>query len=345
LTRLDAFGALLLARFREFFRESEAIFWSFVFPIVLSVALGLAFRERPAEVLPVGVVSGPGAAAVSEPLRASPRFKVVELNEAAAAQALRMGRVSLLVTVGEAGLEYRLDPGRPESALARLAVDDALQRAAGRREVLATRQTELREPGSRYIDFLIPGLIGLNILNGGLWGVGFNLVDMRIKKLLKRLLATPMHRGDFLAAQMLHRAVLMFVEVGFLLGFGRLALGVPIVGGWGAIFAVGVFGALSASAIGLLVASRANRIETVMGLMNVISLPMMIGSGVFFSVERFPEWLQPLLRALPLTALIDALRAVVLEGAALASQGRPLLVVAAWGALCFALGLRLFRWN
>jgi ABC-2 type transport system permease protein len=316
-----------------------------VFPIVLSVALALAFRERPAEVLPVGVVSSPGSAAVVEPLRASPRFKVLELDAAAAAQALRMGKVALLVTRGADGLEYRVDPGRPESALARLAVDDALQRAAGRRDPLATRQREVREPGSRYVDFLIPGLIGLNILNGGLWGVGFNLVDMRIKKLLKRLLATPLRRGDFLAAQLLHRTALMFVEVTFLLAFGRLALGVPVLGSWAAIFAVGVVGALSSSAIGLLVASRATRIETVMGLMNAISLPMMVGSGVFFSVERFPEWLQPLLRVLPLTALIDALRAVVVEGATLASQGGPLLVVAAWGVLCFAAGLRLFRWS
>jgi ABC-2 type transport system permease protein len=345
VTRLDAFSALCVARFREFFRESEAIFWSFVFPIVLSVALGLAFRERPAEVLPVGVVTGKGAAAVAGPLRALPRFKVLELDEAAAAQALRMGKVALLVTRGADGLEYRLDPGRPESALARLAVDDALQRAAGRADPLPARQAEVREPGSRYIDFLIPGLIGLNILNGGLWGVGFNLVDMRIKKLLKRLLATPMRRSDFLAAQLLHRSALMFVEVTFLLAFGRLALGVPVRGSWAAIFAVGAVGALSASALGLLLGSRANRIETVMGLMNAVSLPMMIGSGVFFSVERFPEWLHPLLRALPLTALIDALRAVVLEGATLASQGGPLVVVAAWGVLCFAAGLRLFRWN
>lgn len=345
MARFDAFFALCQARFREFFRESEAIFWSFVFPIVLSVALGLAFRERPAEVLPVGVLSGPGAAELAAPLRASPRFKVVELDEAAATQALRMGRLALVVTRREGGLEYRLDPGRPESALARLSVDDALQRAAGRADPLATRQAELREPGSRYIDFLIPGLIGLNILNGGLWGVGFNLVDMRIKRLLKRLLATPMRRSDFLAAQLLHRSALMFVEVTFLLAFGRLALGVPIRGSWAAIFAVGAVGALSASALGLLLASRATRIETVMGLMNAVSLPMMIGSGVFFSVERFPEWLHPWLRALPLTALIDALRALVLEGATLASQAGPLLVLAGWGALCFVAGLRLFRWS
>jgi ABC-type multidrug transport system permease subunit len=224
-------------------------------------------------------------------------------------------------------------------------VDDALQAAAGRTSPMPVRDTLVREPGSRYIDFLIPGLIGLNVLNGGLWGVGFHLVDMRMKKLIKRLLATPMRRPDFLAAQFLHRLALMLVEVAFLLGFGRLALGVPVRGSWLAIAAACVVGALSASSIGLLLGSRASRIESVIGLMNVVSLPMMIGSGVFFSVERFPEWLQPLLRALPLTALIDALRALVLEGAPLAAQGERLLLVAGWGAASFVLGYRLFKWS
>lgn len=342
--RLQAFLALIDARFREFFRESEAIFWTFVFPVVLTVVLAFAFRNRPIETLAVAVVDGPGAAALAEPLRASDRFRVLLLAEQEAHRALRLGKVALVVSRSDATLDYRLDTSRPESALARHEADAVLQRAAGRADALAARTTPVSEPGSRYIDFLVPGLIGLGLMNGGMWGMGFHLVDMRIKKLLKRLLATPMRRPDFLLAQLVLRVAMSFVELGFLLLFARIALGVPIVGSLPAAFAVGALGALVFGGIGLLLGSRAQRIESVMGLMNVASLPMTIASGVFFSVERFPALAQPLIRLLPLTALIDALRAVISEGAPLASQGVPLAILAAWGLASFALGLRLFRW-
>ena len=343
--RLRAFGALVDARFREFFRESEAIFWTFVFPVILTVVLAIAFRNRPVESFAVAVTEGPRAAELAATLGATGRFEVRRLDEAAAKDALRLGKIALVVLPAEPGVLYRLDPSRPESALARHEADAALQRAAGRTDALPSRQTEVSEPGSRYIDFLVPGLIGLGLMNGGMWGVGFNLVDMRIKKLLKRLLATPMRRPDFMLAQMTLRLWAMFIEVGFLLLFARFALGVPILGSWLAIFVVGGVGALTFGGIGILLASRAQRIETVMGLMNVVSMPMTIGSGVFFSVERFPASVQPLVRILPLTALIDALRAVTLEGATLAAQAVPLAILAGWGIVSFALGVWLFRWN
>jgi ABC-type multidrug transport system permease subunit len=346
-TRLDAFLAMCVARFREFYRESEVVFWSFIFPIILSVGLGIAFRNRPVEVLRVAVVEAPGAEALAAAVRAAPQLSATTLPDAEAAHALRMGRVALVVVParGGAAVAYRLDPSRPESVLARARVDDALQRAAGRKDPLGSQDVAVSEPGARYIDFLIPGILGMNLMSGGMWGVGFNLVDMRIKKLLKRLLATPMRRGDFMAAQMSVRLVFMFLETAFLLAFGQLAFGVPLRGSFAAVLGVGAVGALSFGGVGLLVASRATRIEAVMGLMNVVMMPMFVCSGVFFSYERFPDALQPLIAALPLTVLIDTLRAVILDGAPLASQAAHLLVLGAWGAVSFVLGLRLFRWN
>ncbi len=345
-TRGDAFLALCLARFREFYRESEVVFWSFVFPVILAVCLGIAFRNRPVEVVSVAVVDGPAASGIARTLGGTPALKAVVTDEAEAARELRMGRVALVVVPATAGsVTYRLDPSRPESDLARARVDDALQRAAGRADPLATRAEDVAEPGARYIDFLIPGIIGMNLMGGGMWGVGFNLVDMRIKRLLKRLLATPMRRADFMLAQMAIRLVFMVIEVGFILAFGHVAFGVPIRGSWASVLAVGALGALAFGGLGLLVASRARRIEAVMGLMNVVMVPMWICSGVFFSADRFPDALQPLIRALPLTALIDALRGVVLEGASLASQATPLAIVAAWGVVSFVVGLRIFRWH
>src|SRR5262245_39095609 len=203
-TRLRAFAALCVARFREFYREPEVIFWSFVFPILLAAGLGIAFRNRPPEQLPVAIVSGPGAERVADALRASPLLQVSLLPEAEAARALRLGKVALSVSPGGAGgaVDYRFDPSRPDAELARSRVDGLLQRASVREDPLRVREDRVSEPGARYIDFLIPGIIGMNLLNGGMWGVGFALVDMRIKKLLKRLTATPMYRSDFMLSIM-----------------------------------------------------------------------------------------------------------------------------------------------
>lgn len=352
--RLRAFRALCLARFREYYREPEVLFWGFVFPLLLSGALAVAFRDRPPSPSRATVLPGPGAERVLAGLRASPLVKAELADEAEAARALRMGRTDVVVAVlaglaatvdPAAAVEYRLDPSRPEADVARARVDDALQRMAGRRDPLPSRERRLSEPGARYVDFLVPGLIGMNLMGAGMWGVGYALVDMRIKKLLRRLLATPMRASDFMVAQMLSRVAFTFAEVAVLLGFAWLALGVPVRGSLASVMTVALAGSLCFGGLGLLSASRASKIETVTGLMNVIMMPMWIGSGVFFSVERFPEAAQPLLRALPLTALNDALRAVTLEGADLASQGPRLLLLGLWGGVSFVAGLRLFRWS
>jgi len=345
-TRLDGFLALCLARFREFYRESEVVFWSFAFPIVLSVGLAIAFRNRPTETLPVAVVAGPQAAVTAGVLARTPLLTASVMDEAAATRALALGRVSLVVLPrAGGGVEYRLDPSRSESAIARARADDALQRAAGRRDPVTSTVTEVREPGGRYIDFLIPGIVGMNIMSGGMWGVGFNLVDMRMKRLLKRLVAAPMRRADFLAAHLAMRLVFMFIEVSFVLAFGHWALGVPVRGSLASVFTVGALGALCFGGLGLLVGARARRMETVTGLMNVVMMPMFVLSGVFFSADRFPHVLQPLIRVLPLTALNDAMRAVVLEGARLSGLAAPVAILVVWTTVSFAAGLKLFRWS
>lgn len=343
--RLQAFTRICISNFRLFFREPEAVFWTFFFPLMLSIALGLAFREKPAEVVPVAVVAGPRAEDLAAKLKGHRSLKVTVEDEERAALDLRMGRVAVVVAPSGDGVEYRLDPSRPDSALAQHLTNEVIQSEAGRRDPVATQRREISEPGGRYVDFLLPGIIGMNLMNGGLWGVGFSLVDMRIKKLLKRMLATPLRRSDFIGAQMALRLTFVFVEIPFLLLVGHWLLGVPVRGSWGAIFLAGAIGSLTFGGIGMLLASRATRIESVMGLMNMVSMPMLLCSGVFFSSERFPEVLLPVIRVLPLTALIDALRAIVLEGAVLASQSGRLVIVAAWGVASFVVGLRIFRWT
>jgi ABC-type multidrug transport system permease subunit len=347
-SRARAFLALCLARLREYYREPEVLFWGFLFPLLLSGALAVAFRDRPQEPSRVLVLRGEHSAALERALLGAPLLESGPAGEEEAAAALRMGRADVVVSRpggGDAPVEYRFDPSRPEAGVARARVDDALQRAAGRVDPVTSRERAVSEPGGRYVDFLVPGLIGMNLMSAGMWGVGYALVDMRIKKLLRRLLATPMRPADFMAAQMATRVVFTFAEVGALLGFAWLALGVPVRGSLGAVMAVALAGAMCFSGLGLAVACRARKIETVSGLMNLVMMPMFVGSGVFFSIERFPAAVQPALRALPLTALNDALRAVTLEGASLSSQWPRLLVLAAWGGVSFLVGLRLFRWS
>ncbi len=341
--------SLVVTRLREFWREPTALFWVYGFPVLLAVLLGVAFREKPPEEVRVDVRLGGDTAdadggRVLESLRALPRF-VAEAHPAeACAERLRMGRSDLTVVPG-ASYEYVYDPSRPQSVLARHLVDDALQRAAGRADPVDASDRPAVEPGSRYIDFLIPGLLGMNLMGGGLWGVGFVIVDMRMRRLLKRLVATPMRRRDFMMAMVLSRLIFMLPEVILLLLAGIIVFQVSVVGGWASILGVSILGAIAFAGLGLLVACRTDRIETVSGLMNLVMLPMWLLSGIFFSHERFPEIAQPFIKALPLTMLNDALRAVILEGATLDSQVARLAGLAVWGAASFVLALRWFRWS
>ena len=346
--RWAGYWALLGARMKELWREPEVIFWVFAFPLLLALGLGIAFRNKPAEVTPIAVVSNTHAQSVIELLQRSSTKGSIHadvLDEKTAFDRFRLGQYSLVVTSDDNGLHYRCDPARPESVLARSQVDDALQTAAGRTSAVKTETTQSSEPGARYIDFLIPGLLGMNLMNSGMWGIGFAVVDMRQRKLLKRFVASPMRRTDFLLALGSSRLVLMIIEVALLLGFGVLAFRMKVEGSFLAILFVAALGAICFRGVGLLTASRAQKIETVSGLINLVMMPMWIFSGVFFSYERFPQIIQPLIKALPLTALNDALRAIILQGDSLSSQWVPLAVMAAWGGLSFVIALKWFRWS
>jgi ABC-type multidrug transport system permease subunit len=335
---------LWLNRMRSFYREPEAIFWTYGFPVLMTVGLGIAFRNRPPEIIDVDIEASPRAAQVKAQLDELDTFSV-EIHDADACyERLRLGKTAVVVKVGDP-FEYRYDPNRPESNLARTKLDDALQRASGRTDAVAVHDNLVTEPGARYIDFLVPGLIGMNILGGGLWGMGFVITDMRVKKLLRRLIATPMRKSHFLLAQIGGRLFFTIPEIVVMLLAGWLIFDVHIAGSIVAIFALGFVGALSFAGLGLLVSCRAQRIETISGLMNLVMLPMWLFCGIFFSSDKFPDAFQPFIAFLPLTHLIDALRAVVLEGAPLIEQGWHILVLAAWGAVCFVFALKWFRWT
>jgi ABC-2 type transport system permease protein len=346
--RWTGYYRLLQARMKELAREPEVIFWVFIFPLLLAFGLGIAFRNKPEDKVAVAIVNGPSAQQVQQLLQNSVQGNSIRadvLDEAQADDKFRLGAYALVIVPQENGVQYRFDPARPESVQARVQVDDALQAASGRKDVVQTSAVASSEPGARYIDFLIPGLLGMNLMNSGMWGIGFALVELRQRKLLKRFVATPMRRSDFLMALTSSRLVLMIIELGLLLGFGMIVFHMRVVGTFAAIFLVSALGAISFGGIGLLTASRAQKIESVSGLINLVMMPMWIFSGVFFSYERFPAVIHPIIKALPLTALNDSLRAIILQGASLSSQALPIAVLAIWGGLSFALALRWFRWS
>ena len=337
---------LTRVRYREFFREPEAVFWVFIFPVLLAAGLGLAFRNRAPDRTAVAVVGPAAADSLVQALRRQGQIDASRLSESAAGEALRNGDVAIVVVASRPNqVEYRYDDTRPESRTARLLVNDALQGAGGRRDLVAVRDQLIRERGGRYIDFLVPGLLGMNLMGSGIWGLGFAIVDARKKRLLKRLIATPMRRWQYLASFALSRLTLLFIEVGLLLGFAVLVFGVPMRGSLPLLVLICLLSSLCFASLGLLIASRAQTIEGASGLMNLAMLPMWIFSGVFFSSSRFPDAIQPFIQALPLTAVIDALRGNILRGAGLATIAPELGIIGVWMGLSFALALKLFRWR
>ncbi|MFH2008011.1 MAG: ABC transporter permease [bacterium] len=341
---------LTLARLREFGREPGAVFWTFGFPVLLAVGLGIAFRNQPPEKVRVAVV-GKGAEAdrTAERLANAKGITVVRLTQAKAGDSLGSGKVDLVVEAAPAGSPtpylFRFDAARPASRNARLVVHDALQRALGRKDVAAVADRTVTKPGARYIDFLIPGLIGLNIMGSSMWGIGYAVVLARRRRLLKRLAATPMRRSHFLLSYMLSRIVFLAAEVVALVAFGWLVFDVAVRGNLLALGVISLIGALSFMGLALLVAARPESTEVASGWMNAAMLPMWLLSGSFFSYERFPEAVLPLIRGLPLTAFNDALRAVINNGASLWQTWPELAILTAWGAVTFTLALKLFRWQ
>ena len=338
---------LTMVRFKEFLREPEAVFWTFAFPIILAVGLGIAFRNKPADVVVVGVVQGtPAGDSLARRLASASALKVRAMSDDSAARALRTGEVALVaVARGSAGVEYRFDDTRPEGRSARALVDDALQRAAGRRDPVVVTEAKVREKGSRYIDFVVPGLLGMNIMGGGIWGLGFAIVEARRRNLLKRLVSTPMRRSHYLASFVFSRFVFLILEITVLIGSAALFFDVPVRGSLVQLVVVCLLAALAFGGVGLLIASRARTIEGVSGLMNLTMMPMWVLSGVFFSSSNFPAIAQPFIKALPLTATNDALRATMLQGAGWSAVLPEIGVILLWLVVTFTLALRLFRWR
>lgn len=349
--RKSALGTLILARIRMFLREPAVIFWVFAFPAILAVALGTAFRDRPPEPPRVGVptdLTNGVAALASQRLQTldSDRVTLERATRQELADKLRKGAIDVIVEDAPDGsIAYHFDPQRAEGRMSRLVVDDVIQRGLGRQDAASVREVTELPKGARYIDFLLPGLIAMNLMGSALWGVGYGMVQERSKKLMRRFATTPLTRTQFLTSYIASRLVFLAVEVAFLVGFGALVFDVTIQGSLPLLFGVALLGVLTFTGFAVLCAARTSSVEVVSGFINALTLPMWLLSGTFFSYERFPEAFHPIIKLLPLTALNDALRAITNEGAGLVAIAPQLATLAGWGLLTFLLGVRLFRWR
>ncbi len=339
LTRVRVLGLL---------REPEAVFWVFAFPIILAAVLGFAFRSAGVKPSTIGLIE-PASQMLTQALESDEQIDLETYPSwDEGFKQLRKGAVDgLIMEGGEADDPPRLayDEARAEATTARLRVQRALTLAKSPGTDAPIDLEPVTETGSRYIDFLFPGLIGMNLMGTGMWGVGFAIADIRRKKFLRRLLVTPMRKSSFLLSFINSRLVFLFLELILLTSFGVWVLGIPFRGGLIAYLLICLLGAMLFSGLGILVASRARTIEGVSGIMNLVMMPMWLASGVFFSYERFPDWLHPILQLLPLTAVNDALRAVMLDGESLATQIPELIVMGVWAILCFVVALKIFRWE
>lgn len=345
---LSPLWQLVLSRVRLFLREPMAIFWVYGFPVLMMGALGLAFRDNPQERIVVDLIGSGDLTSIQRTLSTDKRFTVNVRPEEDWQKRLQAGKTDLVIERqsgdSSASLRFWDEPRRAESRLAHYAAEVVLLRSESSSSP-PIEVKHLEKAGSRYIDFLLPGMIGMGLMGGGLWGVGFVVVDMRVRKLLKRFLATPMRRSDFLLSLMLSRLIFTLADVVVLLAFGYFAFGVRCEGSYLDLALAVLLGGASFAGIGLLVASRAQTMETVSGLMNLVMLPMWVLSGVFFSSERFPESFQPLINLLPLTALNQMLRGIMLEAKPLWTLWPQLALLATYGIVTFAVALRIFRWR
>jgi ABC-type multidrug transport system permease subunit len=335
---------LTIIRLKEFGREPDVAFWVFAFPLLLTIALGFAFRDKPPDRIPVGVTEGPLAQQRLAALKKSPALipRIYSVEEGR--EELRRGEISLLVN-GDGAPVYRLDPTRPDARTARVETDSALQTSVGRRDAFQAKEEHVTEQGSRYIDFLVPGLLGMNLMGTGMWSIGFSIVNARLRKLLKRLVATPMRKSDYLLSHFASRLVFLVVEVASISIVAWLVFDVAIRGSLVLFALTCLIGGATFAGLGMLIGSRVDTLEAISGLMNVVMMPMWICSGVFFSYERFPDAVKPLIRVLPLTALNDALRAVINDGYGITHIAPQLGILLAWAIVTSVVGLKIFRWQ
>jgi ABC-2 type transport system permease protein len=338
---------LIIVQFKTFFREPAVLFWAVLFPIIMAWVLGIAFSNKGESLSTVYVISDSvipekitGEKVLGEASGNVYKIRFQKASEEEAIRAVKRGLITLFIEVRNDSLIYHFDPRNADAQLTHL----VLERSMAGVSSTNTSIDPLQSTGTRYIDFLIPGMIALGIMNSCIWGIGWTLVENRMKKLLRRMVATPLKKTAFFTSHMITRIVLGTLETILLIVFSYFYFGTRITGSIPAFIVVFLAGIFAFGGIAILMASRTSKAEVASGLVNAITLPMMILSGIFFNYHNFPDWAIPIIQALPLTLVADSIRSIFIEGAGLFDVLRPVLILCAIGLTAFAAGLRAFKW-
>jgi ABC-2 type transport system permease protein len=337
---------LTLVHFKTFFREPAILFWAILFPIIMAWVLGVAFANKQETVRTVYVVSSgtppenlSGEKVIGAETGNAFRIKFHNTTEEEALRAIKRGVISLYIQTTGDSIVYHFDPSNPDAQLTHLSLDRSISGDHTNAHV-----EPLKTIGTRYIDFLIPGLIGLGIMNSCIWGIGWNLIETRMKKLLRRMVATPLRKSVFLGSHILTRIILGSIETILLLLFAFFYFKISITGSIAAFILLFLTGVFAFSGIGILIASRTDKSEVGNGLVNAVTLTMTILSGVFFNYHNFPDWTVPIIQVLPLTLLADGIRAIFVEAAGLREVLVPISILTLTGMVTTFVGLRIFKW-
>lgn len=335
-------------RWREFRREPSAFYWVVFMPIMWMVVLGYAFSEPRPEVYGVGWIKNSAGEQSTEILQAIKDNSNIRLREGSEAELMTLmqrGELNLIVSTElNEPLTYQYDPSNPEAQRAKRYVNDVIQESAGRVDLLQTQEKRIEAVGNRYVDFLIPGLLGLSIMTSSLFGVGMTIVSNRKENLLKRYLATPMQPREYVISHLAGRGFVLVAEFAAVMLAGFLLFRFQVHGNYLSYIAFAILGSAAFTAIAILCASRTNSIPMVSGITNLISLPMMMLSGVFFSKNNFPDWLRTFSEFLPLTALNDGFRKIALEGQGLSNLGFESAVLGVYLLIASISAVKLFKW-
>jgi ABC-2 type transport system permease protein len=348
---------LVSLQFKNFFREPAIIFWAVIFPILMAWVLGVAFTNKGEMKKTVAVVGNitekhvlwlkPDSANTvtrlfGDDIKNPTRVKFVFSTEEQAMLMMKRGEINLILQQSADTIIYRYDPKNPDAVNTYLMIEREINRNA--EPVVCSTIEPVTSRGSRYIDFLIPGLIAMGIMNSCLWGISWNLIEFRMKKLLRRMVATPMRKTDFLLSNLITRTLIGGFETMVLLLFAFLYFSISLEGSILALLMIYFAGILAFAGIAIMISSRTANSQIGNGLINAISLPMMILSGIFFSYHNFPDWCIPFIKYMPLTLLADSIRSIFIEGAGVGDILLPFVVLVITGAVTFLAGLRMYKW-
>ncbi len=359
---------LIIIHLKELIREPGVIFWGIGFPLLIAWGLGIAFsRESTTETkIPIlsyssdskltGFISENASeswlsdsvfsynVSIDDEVFGKNIYHFIPLSKEKAITGMKKGKYPLMLEPSKDSIYYHLDPSNPDARLLQLQLSSLFDQQKSDKKLTGKNIIKLEMQGTRYIDFLVPGLIGMTIMMACMWGISYTIIERRKGNMLRRMVATPLKKRNLLIAHMSARLSMNFLEALILVIFARYYFDLKVQGSWLALFLVFIAGNIAFTGIAFLLSSRTSNTEIGNAFVNLVTMPMLILSGIFFSYQNFPDWAIPFIEKLPLTMMADSFRSIINEGATLPDVMDNFLILGIGGVITFFVGLRVFKW-